>query len=414
MLPPTRSRAALLAVVTLLAGLLVVVAPTGAASAVAPTTGTVTGVINFPAKRTQVEVLWFTSGWQFIGRKNAGAGSYAITNLPPGRYWLQFVDQRESYDIGKYAATDVQVSVRAGDTTIRNVTMQRGGYITGTVRTGDGRPAAKATVTAANRQGRSFSTTANSKGQFAIGGLPQSRYSVFTWDRRKRWVAKSTWAGAIRPRQGKDVRIRLDKRAGAMRVLLLSPEGSLTARTQVTVTNRTTGQWWTATARSGSAVFQGLYPGRYTLDFPGAGVWLRATGKPVQRATVRPGRTVIGKVKVTQRGGWITGQAVDAHAPAYPLAKAQVQLYDAYGTKVDETTTATDGTFLLDGQLYTQTGMTVVVNPNPNAGGWTQTTGYCQFQSLQLPGIPVTQGSATALGAVSVQQTADSPCLKVS
>ena len=112
-LAPTRSRAGLLAVVALVAALLVAVAPTGMASA-APTTGTVTGVIDFPAKRTQVEVLWFTSDWQFIGRKNAGAGSYAITNLAPGRYWLQFVDRRESYDIGKYATTDVQVSVRAG------------------------------------------------------------------------------------------------------------------------------------------------------------------------------------------------------------------------------------------------------------------------------------------------------------
>ena len=73
----------LLAVVALVAALPVAVAPTGMASA-APTTGTVTGVIDFPAKRTQVEVLWFTSDWQFIGRRNAGAGSYAITNLAPG------------------------------------------------------------------------------------------------------------------------------------------------------------------------------------------------------------------------------------------------------------------------------------------------------------------------------------------
>ncbi len=411
MLPRRTSRTALLAVASLLASLLLVAAPSTPAQAVG--TETVTGVINFPAKRTKVEVLWFTSDWQFLGRKKAGAGSYAI-NLEPGTYWLQFVDQREAYDIGKYAPTDVKVTVRADQPAIRNVTMKRGGYITGTVRTGDGRPAAKATVTAASTQRLSYSTTANGKGQFAIGGLPQSRYSVFTWDRRKRWVAKSTWAGRVKPRQGTDVRVRLGKRAGALRVLLYTPQGTLKRKTEVTVTSKTTGQWWTATARGGSAVFQGLYPGRYTLDFPGAGIWLRAEKRPIQRATVRAGRTVLGKAKIVKRGGWITGQAVDAGAPAYALPNAQVQLYDAYGTKIDETISAADGTFTLDGQIDTQDGMTVVVNPWPERGGFAQTTGYCKFVPTSLPGIPATQGRGTALGAVGVPRAPDDPCSGVS
>jgi len=378
---------------------LLVVAPSGTATAAS--TGQVVGAIRFPQERAKVEVLWFTSGWQYLGRKKADAGTYTI-NLAPGTYWLQFVDQREAYDVGKYAPTDVKVSVGSGRI-VRNVTMKRGAYVTGTVRTGDGKPAAKATVTAANVQGRSFSTTANSKGQFAIGGLPESKYSVFTWDKKKRWVGKSAWAGKVRTNHGENLSIRLGKRAGALRLLLDTPSGPLTAKATVTVTSKTTGQWWTATARGGSAVFKGLYPGKYTLDFAGSGIWLPDT-KPVKGASVRSGGTTIGQAKVTKRGGWITGQAVDAGAPAYPLEKAQVQLYDVYGTKVDETVTDGSGRFTLDGQLSTQTGMTVVINPNPQLGGYTQTTSYCQFVSRTLPNVPATQGRETPLGAVGVQR----------
>jgi carboxypeptidase family protein len=399
MLPSPRSRAALVAVVALVAGLLVAVAPAGSANAAS--TGQVVGEIRFPQKRAKVDVLWFTSEWQYLGRKKAGAGTYTI-NLAPGTYWLQFVDQRESYDIGKYAPTDVKVTV-GSSRIIRNVRMQRGAYITGTARTGDGKPAAKATVTAANTGGRSFSTTANGKGQFAIGGLPQGKYSVFTWDKKKRWVGKSTWAGKVKTGHGTNVSVRLGKRAGALRLLLDTPTGPLKVKTSVTVTSKKTGQWWTATAKGGSAVFKGLYPGKYTLDFPGAGIWLRDT-KPVKGATVRRGGTPIGQAKLTKRGGWITGQAVDAGAPAYPLEKAQVQLYDIYGTKMDETVTDSSGFFTLDGQLYTQTGMTVVINPNPQLGGYTQTTSYCQFVTKDLPGVPATQGRETPLGAVTVQR----------
>ena len=405
MLPLSRARvlpaaigllATLLASV-LLASALTAVGPAGRAGAAEQ--GQVVGQIRFPKERTKVEVLWFTSEWRYLGRKNAGAGTYTI-NLAPGTYWLQFVDRREAYDIGKYAPTDVKVTVGAGRV-VRNVTMQRGAYITGTVRLGDGRPGAKATVTAANTAGRSFSTTANARGQFAIGGLPQSKYSVFTWDRRKRWVGKSTWAGKVRTGRGENVAVRLGQRSGALRLLLDTRTGPLRAKTQVTVTSKETGQWWTATSRGGSAVLKGLYPGRYTVQFPGAGIWLRAT-VPVRGATVRAGSTSIGQAKLTRRGGWITGQAVDAGAPAYPLANAQVRLYDAYGTLLDETESDAAGHFTLDGQIYTQTGMTVVVDPDPQLGGYTQTASYCQFEAAQLPGIPATQGTETALGAVPV------------
>lgn len=408
MLPPSRSRAALLAVVALMAAMLVAVAPTGPASAGPTDTRPVAGYLNFPGlgKRPapNVKVLWFTADWDFIGQKNANGGSYAL-NLVPGTYWLQFVDQRPSWRTDKYAVTDAKITVRSSGPTVRDVTMTRGAFVTGRVTTGSG-SAEKARVAVArtlpNGQNQSFDTTANGRGEFAIGGLPEGKWSLFAWDNRQRWVGKSTWVGKVRTGSGEDVRIRLGKRAGSLRVLLYKPDGSsLGGKTVVTITSRATGQWWTATARDGSAVFKGVHPGRYELTFDGAGNWLASTG-PVQRAKVRANRASIGTFKVTKRGGWITGQAVDGGAPAYPLPNAEVALYDAYGTKIDRTRTDASGSFTLDGQLHTQTGMTVVVDANPDQGGYTQTTAYCHFGTATLPGVPVTAARETALGAVAV------------
>lgn len=419
MLPQVRSRAALLTLVALLAAALVLVAPTSAVAG-PPEKGLVTGVLKFPdrGKKPPVRMRWFTESWDYLGEKKAGAGSYAI-NLVPGRYWLQFVDQRESFNIDKYAPTDVMVTVRAGEPAIHNVTMQRGAYITGTVRTGKGRPAKGARVAAArtlrNGQNQSFETTANKKGQFAIGGLPSATrkdgWSVFAWDRRKRWTGKSSYVGALRSGRGDDVAVRLRHRAGDLRVLLYTSGGALSGRATVTATNKSTGQWWTATAKGGTAVFRGLHRGKYALKFDGAGVWLPSIGA-IRGARVQPGSVVIGKFKVTKRGGWITGQAVDAGAPAYPLRGAQVQLYDAYGTKLDETSASDTGAFTLDGQLHTQHDLTVVVNPDPLTGGWAQTVSYCRFDSASLPGVSVTQGRETRLGPVGVARTPgqSAPC----
>ena len=406
MLPSTRTRAAVVAVVTLLGSLLLAVAPTGSAEA-SSSTQVVTGVIKFPqGDHPKVQLLWFDRNWSYLGKKAAGGGSYAV-NLAPGTYHLQFVDQRPSYKIEKYAPTDIQVTVGTGPT-LRDVKMKRGGYVTGTVRTGDGKPAKNARVVAANRAEQSFETTANAKGQFAVGGLPQGKYSMFTWDKSKRWVGKSAWAGAVKPRTGQNVDIKLKKRAGALRVLLYTPSGSLTGKTSVTITSKATGQWWTATAKGGSAVFQGLYPGGYKLEFAGLGVWLPRTGS-VASGKVRSNQTDIGKFKISQRGGWITGTAVDSGAPAYPIKNAQVLLYDQAGTKLDETTSSTTGAFTLDGQLRTQSGMTVVVNPGPASGGWTQGAAWCHFESTSVPSVSVAQSKQTALGAVPVTRTPVAP-----
>lgn len=410
MLPSRWTRAAVVAVLTLLGSLPLVLAPAGGAQA-ASGTEVVTGVLKFPQKdRPKVQLLWFDKSWNYLGKKAAGGGSYAL-NLAPGTYHLQFVDQRPAYKVEKYAPTDVQVTVRAGGPTIRNVTMTRGGYVTGTVRTGDGKPAKNARVVAANRAEQSFETTANATGQFAVGGLPKGKYSVFTWDKSKRWVDKSTWAGAVKPRKGQNVDIKLRKRAGALRVLLYTPDGSLGGKTSVTVTSKATGQWWTATAKGGSVVFQGLHPGGYQLQFKGLGVWLPRTGS-VASGKVKANQTDIGKFKISQRGGWMTGRIVDAIDQASPLGPpyvngpgATVALYAADGTKLSTTTSRPDGTFTLSGALTTQSNLTVVVDPPAEGGDYMAGAARCRFDATTFTGFSITTGHERAIGNLPVART---------
>jgi hypothetical protein len=410
MLPSARwTRAALLLVVAMLAAL--VATGVSQPAQAADDKGLANGAIKFPQHDgPSLKMLWFDKNWKYIGQRTIGrADGYSIW-LDPGTYHLQFVDQRPSYDVTKYAPSDVQVTVRANDISTRSVTMVKGAAITG-VATARGKPLAGARLVAANRAQQSFETTADKRGQFAIGGLPQGKYSVFTFDKRKDWVGKSTYAGNLRPGRSKNLPIRLATRAGSMTVYLFTPDGRLRTRASVTVTNNKTGQWWTATARNGTAVFKGLYPGGYRLKFDGAGVWFARTAA-VQRATVKPGRMAFGKFSITKRGGWITGTLVDRGAPDIVLSPpfggskaAQVTLFDKSGTKLAVTTSDDGGNFKLTGALATQSGLTITVDPGIDSGGYMNGEGYCQFDHAEFVGLSVTTGEETYVGDLLVPRT---------
>jgi hypothetical protein len=278
--------------------------------------------------------------------------------------------------------------------------MRRGAVITGTAKAG-GKALGGARLVAANTARQSYATTANDKGQFAIGGLPQGQYSVFTYDKHKEWVGKSAWAGAIKPGQAKNLAIQLPKRAGSMTVYLFTPEGRLRTTTPVTITSNQTGQWWTATARSGTAVFKGLYPGGYTLKFDGAGVWFARTGA-VQRASVKSGQMAFGKFTITTRGGWITGNVVDSRDDTRALPEAIVQLWSADGSKLDETTSGEDGFYLLDGRLATQSGLTIVVQPGPYTDYLGEEPNRCQYVATTNAGFSVVTGEENYVGDAAV------------
>ncbi|GAA4378982.1 carboxypeptidase-like regulatory domain-containing protein [Nocardioides caricicola] len=408
--PARRTSAALLLVVGLLASLLA--ATVGSTAVAATEKGIANGGITCPrvTKCPGLTMLWFDKDWNYINQRKLGAGArgYSLT-LPAGTYHLQFVDQRPSYDVSKYAPTDVKVTVRANDLTVRNLTMQRGSAITGTVK-GGGKPMGGATLRAANQAGQSYATTANDKGQFAIGGLPAGKYSVFTWDKRKVWVGKSTWAGAVSPSKFKNVKIRLGKKAGQMSLYLFTPDGLLTVKNTLTVTSKETGQWWSATSGNGTFSFKGLYPGRYTAKFEGAGVWFPKTGA-VEKAVVRSNGYTSGSFRLTKRGGWLRGHLVDgdgqrmvALKPGYTNGPgATVRLFNAAGDQIATATSDSEGQFILKGQLATQDGLTIVVEPPP--GGYLRGEGYCQFDRAEFDGYSLVTGKEWYIGQLAIPRT---------
>ncbi|WP_121258348.1 MSCRAMM family protein [Nocardioides ferulae] len=406
-------------VLALLASLLLAVAPspashaedasqvsdadTGSGSRVGP--GKVQGAITGAQRGApRVRMTWFTADWRYLGTRKQLGGVYSVS-LPAGGYWLQFTDLRPSYDVTKYAPTDVFVRVRAGDVTIKHVRMQPGAAITGTV-LADGRPASKARVVAASTDERSFETRADGRGRFAIGGLPAGSYSVFGYDRAATWVGPSSWVPKLEAGHVVNTSLRMSKRAGSLLVNLLTPRGQLRQSVFVTAVSRRTGQYWVTKARGGTARFTGLAPGRYRMVVPGAGIWLGREGA-VEKGRVTPRRPAFGNFRLTRRGGWLTGRVVDELDPTVVMKRAEVRLFDGYGTVLDRTSTDDDGRFTLDGQLTSQQGLTVVVDPLADAGGWMLGKFWCQFESTALDDLAVTTGRQTELGDVVLPHVID-------
>lgn len=404
MASPARPHVVLIAVLAVLAALFVAPAP----AAQAAETGTVRGAVlasGGSAKRIQMQ--WFTAKWGFIGKRSVSGGVYSL-RLPPGTYWIQFVDQRPSYDITKYAPSNVKVVVRAGSTTTKNVRMRRGAAVTGVAKAG-GRPAAGARIVAANAAEQSFSVTANSKGQFALGGLPNGSYSVFTYDRTKKWVGKSTWVPGLKRGKVTNIKTRMTKKAGTLLVDIYAGDQPASGRGFVTAVSRKTGQFWTAKLSRGSVTFAGLYPGRYKLVAPNLGHWFGRTGA-VKGGNVKAARPAFGSFKLTKRSGWLTGAVVDGSDPGFVLNGAQVLLFNKAGVKLAEAKTNESGRFRLDGLIGTQADLTVVVNPNPDQGGRQQTgDGYCVFQRTeQIDTYSARMGRQTEIGDVYLNRAPDS------
>ncbi|MFB9312686.1 MSCRAMM family protein [Nocardioides plantarum] len=389
----------------LFVGLSLAATPASAATA----TGKVRGAIVQSGSSTpRTNVLWFDAGWRYLGTRKADAGGYSLT-LKPGKYFLQFVDQRPAYDVTKNAPATVSVTVYTGSTTVRNVRMRRGASIGGKVLAG-GKAAAGAKVVAANTSEQSFTTTADGKGNYALGGLPAGKYSVFTYDRKQTWVARSTYLGSVKGSKFRQVDLRLVTRAGNL--LLDVYAGKEPARTTASVTavSVRTGQFWTARVRQGSVTFKGLFPGRYRVQVPGIGNYLPATVSV--RTEVRSQRLVFGSARLTKRGGWITGRIVDANHPTVGLSKAVVRLFDKNGKVLDTTTSSASGAYTLDGQLTTQYGLRVVAGPGPYSdylgpGSGGNSTSYCKYAVTKVA-VSLQTGKRTYAGNLLLKHQPDS------
>ena len=397
-------RAVPVLLLALIASLVASLAAVGPATAQTVTKQDVYGRISCPhvGKCPNIKVSWFDGDWHYLGQQKANGGGYAL-RLAPGTYHLQFTDQRPSYDVSKYAPTDIGVSVGSHDVS-KNVTMRPGAAITGTAR-GGGRPLASATIYAANKAEQSFSTTANKKGQFAVGGLPAGKYCLFTYDRAKNYVGKCTWAGGVNYGQIKNKSVKLTQRAGSLTVLMdtNADKNPPAPPSTVTVTSKATGQWWTSRLRQGKAVFRGLYPGRYNYKYNGTKGWLTATGS-VQSGRVRSGSMSFGNARLTKHGAWIDGTVVDTSQPGRVLAGAVVQAWSSTGSKLGETTSDANGIFSLTGQIYTQSGVTLVVQPGPYSDYLGQEPNRCQYVPTTHPGYAVVENKHTYVDDVSIDR----------
>lgn len=407
MASPARLRIVMLAVLAVLGALLV--APTPAATAA--DRERVYGAINCPKMSgcPPMKVQWFDKDWRYLGSRKANGGSYVLS-LAPGTYHLQFVDQRKAYDTDKYAPTDIKVTVRQRSVPA-NVTMKPGASITGVARAG-GKVLKGARVYAANRSEQSFLTTANDKGQFAVGGLPAGKYCLFTYDRARKYVDKCTWVGGLNFGQNKNRKVVLKKKAGSLRVFVDTRDGKPAPNSTVTVTSKATGQWWPAKLRGGEASFRGLYPGRYNIKYDGAGVWFTATGT-VRGAVVRASRPAFGDFVVRKRGGWVTGHLVDgdgmemvALRPGYENGPgATVRLFDRFGTQIAVAESNDQGKFKLQGQLATQSGMTIVVEPPDQSGGYMWGEARCRFDRGEYGTYSMRTGMEAYIGQLSVERS---------
>lgn len=404
-----RRASALALVVGLLASLLAALGPAVPAQAAQAANGKVVGqVIGSQGGKVNVKMLWFDRQWNYLGARRVSGGIYSLS-LEPGTYHLQFVDQRPAYDVTKYAPSDVRVVVRSGRIVQRDVRMKRGAAITGTVRAG-GRPAKGARVVAANANEQSYEVTANGKGQFAIGGLPAGSYSVFTYDRSETWVGRSLWVPGLKRGHAKNVGITLGKRGGSLLVQLRQPDGrKMGGSFFVTAVSKATGQFWTARARRGEVAFANLFPGGYRMVAPGVGNYFARTAG-IQGARVKAGRAdLASSFRWTERGGWITGTVVDEADHDTPLRGAVVTAFARSGAQLDRTTTDAYGEFTIDGPIATQDGIRIVVEPDPNGGGWMQGVAYCPFERTRSGPWSVTTGVQTPIDEPIALRHADIP-----
>lgn len=408
--------AAVVAMLTLLAGLAFVVttdatprADASASSASAAVgTGKLRGYILGSDGRIYnqpVRVTLFTQDWTYIGAMTVRS-QYTFT-VPAGLYRIQVTDARPTYDTNRFAPTDVSTGVEAGHTRQRDAYMKRGASITGTVRTGS-TVGANARVVAANQYGQSYETRANSAGQFAIGGLPTANYSLFTYDARGQWADTSMWLPYRKIGGNTNVNVVLRRAAGALTVDLYGGNDVLGGSAYLTATNRTTGQWYVAKASGGTVTFSGIMPGPYTLSVPDMGNYLGRTGPVASGRHVAAGRGMFTAFQLTQRGGSVTGFAVDDRVPNRRLPGVQVKLYDKYGTLKGSAWTSPSGLFTINGPLRTDSGY-VLIFQRPDGGyvkwgpGGNDT---CSYALRRSGAFSLRQGAVTDVGGVGMTAVA--------
>lgn len=342
----------------------------------------------------RIRVQVFTSNWRYLRATTANArGVYWFGALPLGVYHVKFTDTRPSYDVTAHIGTDAAVRVKqTNSATVLNAKLKRGASITGTIKAGKAR-AKYAKVIAVNQYGGSYQVKANSKGQFALGGLSNANYSVFAYDAKMKYTGRSVYVKNLRLGASKNIKISMKTRAGAFAGYLTAGGRRLTNTVYVTAVNKSTGQFWVQKVTAGNlSSLRGLAPGKYKLSVPGANGYVGRTITSV--GTIRSNRTTDIFVNLNVRGGHVVGTVVDA-ATSNPLVGVPVTLYDRNGTRVARGKTAGAGTFSIGGSTATTTGITLVVEAESPINGQS-------YAKVTRTGLSVRNGTNTDVGTINL------------
>lgn len=301
--------------------------------------------------------------WTYVRAVNVRAsGVYEVKTNGPGRYHLQLVDRRPAYNLKSYARIP-NIDVNVGTSAVfRNVRVQTGGAIGGTVRVKSRsryKGAGYAKVRAIGNDGQVYEVQSDKRGQFALGGLPKGSYRVFAYDRANRRVGTSKLVRNVKLRSFRKVSFKLRTRPSAYRGFLTVGNGNTLARGGVTVTavNQRTGEYWVRRISGGGLSLTGLTAGSYKLTIPDTNGHF---GRVVTLPSVRPGQTRSISVNLPVRGGTISGTVVDAVSHK-PIPNISVRLVDAQGKTQQELPAKADGRFTLGGTIRPRSGMTVMI-----------------------------------------------------
>ena len=221
-----------------------------------------------------VKVLLFDNDFGYIRQTKVRAnGVYQMASPASGSYRLQFVDARPAYDTKAYAAR-LDVPIRVGGTAVqKNIRLQRGGAIGGTVKIkvkGKTRGAKNALIRAVGTAGQVIEVHANKNGEYALAGLGKDSYRVFTYDTAKRRVGKSKLVRKVKLRSWKKVSFVMRTQPSAIRGFIRRGGNRAGGTVFVTAVNKNTGEYWVKKVSAGNLSLRGLTAGSYRLEIPAA------------------------------------------------------------------------------------------------------------------------------------------------
>lgn len=328
---------------------------------------------------SNITVRLFDDDFGYITDTTGKSGVYSFASPGPGTYRLQFVDARPAYDTKSYAPRlDVPVTVDESGSAEMPIKMRRGGSIYGTVKV-RGKRARNATLRAFSDHGHVVSVTADSKGNYALGGLSNDNYRVFAHDPRKNWVGSSKLVRSVRSKTFKKASFDLRTKAASFTGGFLKTGGSRALGTPVvTLVNTSTGDYWVQTITGGALNLRGLTAGNYTLKVPTTRGYFGATF-PLGR--LRSGQNRLVSVNLSERSGYFVGTVVNAKT-SQPIKNASVRLVDGNGKTQAELTTAADGSFRIGDGLGEQDEMTIIVFTYDKIAGVMYTETKIAHQSL--------------------------------